>query len=100
MSVFIKNILFNMLDLKIEHEINEHTKAYIVGIIDEKEKDAYVKDINYGDEIGITYALEDNKTKRLFCGSIVSIQVVSKRNVYYMCIEAQSATCSMDIKYN
>ncbi|WP_432665085.1 phage tail protein [Wukongibacter baidiensis] len=85
-----------VLDLKIEEEINEHTKVYIRGIINEDDVDKYVESASDMDEIEI-YLKNDDSQDILFAGMVTNINIEAKGNVRELEVYGISATFLMDI---
>ncbi|WP_297422957.1 hypothetical protein [Clostridium sp.] len=88
--------LQHIIDVEIKREINKHTELTVIGIIDEKEKDTYLDNINYGAEINLKYGTGARET--LFGGIIVDVEIKEYKRSYYAIIKAKSSTWILDQK--
>lgn len=89
--------LEELIDVTIHREINQHTRATIVGIINEDVKDTYIQQVTQEDEIGLVYYTSEGKENRLFCGAVSRIEVHGIQGVFYASIEAISGSHLMDV---
>lgn len=87
-----------ILDLKIEREMNEHAKLNISGIIANENLDKYVEVANESSNIKISVKDDENKVKDLFQGMVTNIGISSINDVKTLEIEALSHTFSLDIE--
>lgn len=89
--------LERILDLSIEANINQHTKAMITGRIAPEQKDEYAKTTDASTPIKISQKL-DGKDKILFQGVVVCLEVQAVGDTYHLHVEALSYSYLLDIK--
>lgn len=96
-KIVIKPYKFEkVLDLRIEEEINEHSRVYVRGIINEEDVDKYVESASDMDAIEIHLKNEESQDI-LFIGIVTNINIEARGNVRELEVYGISATFLMDI---
>ena len=86
-----------LMDIKMEHKINEHSTLYVKALLSEEIKDKYVKDCRQGSNISLFIKNSDNDGV-LFCGIVKDIEVNVVQGSYYMELYAVSYSYLLDIE--
>lgn len=90
-------IIQRIEQFRIVQSMNDHASLFLSGIIDEKYKDDYVKEMAEGKVIEI-YTEEDSTRLTLFKGMLKSECVKFVQGVYYLELEGISFSFLLDIK--
>lgn len=86
-----------ILDLKMEHKVNEHSTLYMKALLSEEVKDSYVKNCRQGSEVSVSIK-NSEKDGVLFCGIIKDIEVNVVQGTYYMKLYAVSYSYLLDLE--
>lgn len=86
-----------LLDVKLEHKINEHSTLYVKALLSEEVKDNYVKNCRQGSNVSL-YIKDSVKGSVLFCGIVKDIRVSFSAGSYYMELYAVSYSYLLDIE--
>lgn len=90
--------LNELYELKIVKRLNEHTRVSFTGVIPPDKKDSYINDTEVETKIEINQVDESGQSKPLFNGIVTQVQVKTVRDIYYLQVEAVSATYNLDIQ--
>jgi phage baseplate assembly protein gpV len=88
--------LIDLLELKIEKKINQHTRLYLTGVVSEDLKDSYVEKTKSETQVEVSILNEGNSTP-LFTGIALNVEVKAIRNIHYIKVEAVSNTYTLDV---
>jgi hypothetical protein len=88
--------IYKVTELRIEESFNNHAKAYIAGILDEKERIKAIYDLNIKTNVKIK-AVTEKEEKVLFSGVPVNADIKHINGVYYICIFLNSYSIYLDI---
>ncbi len=88
----------SLIGLKITKEINNHSKIYFKGIIEEDKKDEYISKASTKDKIELNYIENGATVKCLFKGVISKIKIKAVNSIYYVEAEGISNTYELDVK--
>ena len=88
-------IIQEIRSFRLEHAINEHVSCHLTGIINEKDKDNYVKEIN--EERVIEIFVEGPNPHSLFRGLIEEIEVKFIGGMYEVEIKGISTSFLTDL---
>lgn len=86
-----------LMDIKMEHKVNEHSTLYVKALLSEEIKDNYVKKCRQGSEISLCIKSSENDGV-LFCGVVNDIEVSVVQGSYYMELYAVSYSYLLDIE--
>ncbi len=86
-----------LMDIKIEHKINEHSTLYVKALLSEEIKDEYVKNCRQGSDVSLCIKNTENDGV-LFCGIVKDIEVSFAQGSYYMELYAVSYSYLLDIE--
>ncbi len=86
-----------LLDVKMEHKVNEHSTLYVKALLSEEVKDNYVKNCRQGRDVSLSIKSSENDGV-LFCGIVKDIQVSCAHGSYYMELYAVSYSYLLDIE--
>lgn len=86
-----------LLDVKMEHKMNEHSTLYVKALLSEDVKDNYVKKCRQGSDVSL-YIKNSENAGVLFCGIVKNIQVSCVHGSYYMELYAVSYSYLLDIE--
>jgi hypothetical protein len=90
--------LKQLVELELTQRINEHARLRFKGVIAEEAKDQPVADTTAGTCVELN-RVDFNSTKTLVFKGIVShVEIKAVRDIYYIEVEALSATKLMDVK--
>ncbi len=84
-------------DVKIYREVNEHSKAWISGYIDEEAEQNYINTTLNNAEITINITDEDGTSQKVFCGVVTAMSIEKTSEFATLSIEAMSGSYIMDI---
>jgi hypothetical protein len=90
--------LKDLLDLKIIKRLNEHARLSFTGVIPVDKKDNYINETESQTQIEVNQIDDSGKTQPLFKGVVTQVQVRTVRDIYYLQVEAVSATYNLDIQ--
>jgi hypothetical protein len=90
--------LKDLLDLKIIKRLNEHARLSFTGVIPVDKKDNYINETESQTQIEVNQIDDSGKTQPLFKGVVTQVQVRTVRDIYYLRVEAVSATYNLDIQ--
>lgn len=86
-----------LLDVKMEHKMNEHSTLYVKALLSEDVKDNYVKNCRQGSDVSL-YKKNSENNNVLFCGIVKDIEVSLAQGSYYMELYAVSYSYLLDIE--
>lgn len=86
-----------LLDVKMEHKMNEHSTLYVKALLSEDVKDNYVKNCRQGSDVSL-YIKNSENDGVLFCGIVKDIEVSIAHGSYYMELYAVSYSYLLDIE--
>ncbi len=86
-----------LMDIKMEHKVNEHSTLYIKAMLSEEIKDNYVKNCRQGSDVSLCIKNSENDDV-LFCGIVKDIEVSVVKGSYYMELYAVSYSYLLDIE--
>lgn len=90
--------LQELIELKITRKINEHTRLTFTGIVPETKRDSYIEAADRKTEIEVRLKDVTVKNPTLFIGQVASIKIKTVRDVFFLEVEAVSATYELDVK--
>lgn len=86
-----------LMDIKMEHKVNEHSTLYIKALLSEEIKDNYVKKCRQGSDVSLSIK-NSEKDSVLFCGMVKDIEVNVVKGSYYMELHAVSHSYLLDVE--
>lgn len=86
-----------LLDIKMEHKVNEHSTLYVKALLSDEVKDDYVKTCRQGSDIKLCIQNSENDGV-LFYGIVKDIEVYVVQGSYYMELYAVSHSYILDIE--
>ncbi|MBE1555943.1 contractile injection system protein, VgrG/Pvc8 family [Sporosarcina limicola] len=92
--------LMSLQELTLTKKMNDHARLYFTGIVPEDVKDDYVKMTESNTVVEINQLDEQGNPLPLFKGIVLTIEVKTVRDVYYIEVEAASHTYHLDVKRN
>ena len=90
--------MVQLLELSINHQLNDHSYFTCLGIISEEDQVTYVSRMNQPTEITVTKREVDGEIVTFFGGQVLDIQIHNRKNVYYLELKAASSTILLDIQ--
>lgn len=90
--------LNSLTKLKIVRKFNDHARLWLTGIIPEEEKDRYVLDTGAQTPVEVSQTDYIGTTTVIFKVFVQNINVRSVHGVYYLEVEAASATILLDLQ--
>jgi hypothetical protein len=90
--------LKQLVELKLTQRINEHARLRFKGVIAEEAKDQPVADTAAGTFVELNRVDFDSTKTLLFKGIVSRVEIKAVRDIYYIEVEALSATKLMDVK--
>lgn len=86
----------HILSLQMQQVAGEHTSVAIIAMLAEEMADLYVYETGMFSPIALSYTSEEG-VKILFKGIVTSLNISRQGEVFYLSLEAKSATCMVDI---
>jgi hypothetical protein len=90
--------LKQLVELELTQKINEHSRLCFKGVIAEEVKDQPIADTAAGTWVELNRVDFDSAKTLLFKGIVSHVAIKAVRDVYYIEVEAHSATKLMDVK--
>lgn len=87
-----------LLDIHIEHRVNEHSTFYFKALLSDEQKDSYAKSSREGSKVSLLMKASDEKSKILFQGMVQDVKVKALQGVYYMEVYAISHSYLLDVE--
>lgn len=87
-----------LLDVHIDHQINEHSTFYFKALLPEEKKDSYVKNSRQGSNVSLMVKGSDGKNTILFQGMVQNIEVKAIEGSYYIEVYAISHSYLLDVE--
>ena len=86
-----------ILDIQIQHKINEHSTLYIRALLSDDVKDNYIKECTQGSKVGLKLR-NSGKNDVLFYGMVKDIELEVVQGSYYMILYAVSYSYLLDVE--
>ena len=86
-----------ILDIQIQHKINEHSTLYIRALLSDDVKDNYIKECIQGSKVGLKL-INSEKNDVLFYGMVKDIELEVVQGSYYMILYAVSYSYLLDVE--
>ena len=86
-----------ILDIQIQHKINEHSTLYIRALLSDDVKDNYIKECTQGSKVGLKLR-NSGKNDVLFYGMVKDIELEVVQGSYYMKLYAVSYSYLLDVE--
>ncbi len=86
-----------LMDIKLEHKVNEHSTLYVKALLSEEVKDNYVKNCRQGSAVSL-FKKNSESDGVLFCGIVKDIEVSFLQGSYYMELYGVSYSYLLDIE--
>lgn len=87
-----------LLDVRIEHQINKHSTFYFKALLPDGKKDSYVKSSKQGDNVSLMINGTEGQSDILFQGMVQDIEVTSIHGAYYIEVYAISHSYILDVE--
>ncbi len=87
-----------LLDVRMECQVNEHSTFYFKAILSEEKKDSYVKKSRQGSNVTLSLKKEDGKSDILFQGMVQDVEVKVIQGTYYIEVYAISYSYLLDVE--
>ena len=91
-------IVEQLLDVRVDHQINEHSTFYFKALVSEEKKDSYVKDSNQGDNVCLLVRGDGGKDDTLFQGMVQNVEVKAIQSAYCIEVYAVSHSYLLDVE--
>ena len=86
-----------LLDVRIDHQMNEHSTFYFKALLPDEKKDSYVKNNRQGSNVSLMVKGTDGKNTILFQGMVQNIEVKAIEGSYYIEVYAVSHSYLLDV---
>ncbi len=86
-----------LLDVHVDHQINEHSTFYFRALLPEGTKDSYVTDSSQGGSVSLLLRGDGGKKEILFQGMVRGMEVQEVQGSYYMEVHAVSYSYLLDV---
>lgn len=86
-----------LLDVRMEHRMNEHSTFYFKALLSDEQKDSYAKSSREGSNVSLMMKVPSGKSKILFQGMAQDVKVKALQGVYYMEVYAISHSYLWDV---
>lgn len=86
-----------LLDVRIDHQMNEHSTFYFKALLPDEKKDSYVKNNRQGSNVSLMVKGADEKNTILFQGMVQNIEVKAIEGSYYIEVYAVSHSYLLDV---
>lgn len=90
-------VVEQLLDVRVEHQINEHSTFYFKALLPEEKKDSYVKNSSQGCNVCLSLK-DDGEQDILFQGMVQDIKVEVIQGSYYIEVYAISYSYLLDVE--
>lgn len=90
-------IVEQLLDVKIDQQINEHGTLYFRALLPEEKKDSYAKNSSEGSSVSLMAKGADGNSDILFQGMVQDVEVTAIQGSYYMEVHAVSHSYLLDV---
>lgn len=90
--------LEQLLDVRIDHQINEHSTFYFKALLPDGEKDSYVKNSGQGSSVSLMVKGSGGQNDILFQGMVQDIEIKAIQGSYYIEVYAVSHSYLLDIE--
>lgn len=87
-----------LLDVHINHQINEHSTFYFKALLPEKKKDSYAKKSEQGSNVTLMVKGSDEESCILFQGMVRDVEVKAVQGLHYMEVYAVSYSYLLDVE--
>lgn len=87
-----------LLDVRIDHRINEHSTLYLKALLPEDKKDSYVKDGGQGGSVKLSVSDTQGGEEVLFLGMVQNVEVSAVLGSYYMEVYGISHSYELDVE--
>ncbi len=87
-----------LLDVCIDHQINEHSTLYFKALLPEEKKDSYAGNSRQGSNVILSYSDSDGENCTLFQGMVRDIEVKAVQGEYYIEVYAVSYSYLLDVE--
>ena len=87
-----------LLDVRIDHQINEHSTFYFKALLPDGKKDSYVKNNRQGSNVSLMVKSSGGKSDILFQGMVQDIEVKAIQGSYYIEVYAVSYSYLLDVE--
>ena len=85
-----------LLDVRIDHRMNEHSTFYFKALLPEEIKDSYAKNSSQGSNVKLQVIRDGGKREILFQGMVRDLEVSAVQGSYYIEVSAVSYSCLLD----
>ena len=90
-------IVEQLLDVRIDQQMNEHGTFYFKALLPEEKKDSYVINNSQGSNVSLSVRETDGNRDILFQGIVQDVKVKAIQGSYYMEVYAISYSYLLDI---
>lgn len=91
-------VVEQLLDVRVDHQINEHSTFYFKALLPEEKKDSYVKNSSQGCNVSLLIKSADGERDILFQGMVQDIKVEAIQGSYYIEVYAVSYSYLLDVE--
>jgi len=89
-------IIERLLDVRLDHQINEHSTFYFKALLPEEKKDSYVKDGGQGGDVSLLSIEPGGQMNTLFQGTVQDVEVMAVQGSYYIEVYAIANSYYLD----
>jgi hypothetical protein len=90
--------LKQLVELKMVQKINDHTRLYFRGILEEGSKDRPIYNTSLETRVELRQLDYDSTNTLIFKGIVSHLEIKAVRDIYYIEVEAVSLTQMLDVK--
>lgn len=87
-----------LLDVRMEHRMNEHSTFYFKALLPDEQKDSYAKSSREGSRVSLMAKDSGGKSSILFQGMVQDVKVKAIQGLYYMEVYAISYSYLLDVE--
>lgn len=91
-------IVEQLLDVRFDHQINEHSTFYFKALLPEEKKDSYAKDSSLGSNVSLLVRDSYGNSDILFQGMVQNVEIKSIQGTYYIEVYAISHSYLLDVE--
>lgn len=91
-------VVEQLLDVRVEHQINEHSTFYFKALLPEEKKDSYVKNSSQGCNVCLLFKDAGREQNILFQGMVQDIKIEVIQGSYYIEVYAISYSYLLDVE--
>ncbi len=87
-----------LLDVCVEHQINEHSTFYFKALVSDENKDSYVKNSSQGNNVSLLIKGDGGESDILFQGMVQNVEVKAIQGAYCIEVYAVSHSFLLDVE--